>query len=246
VGYADVAVRRRAMNGRAGAVAIALALAFAPAASAAPGDPLASLDATVARFWAPEIGGAARPHFIRERTLAFEARLGAMAERTEGNGEGYEERHVRDALERHVAEDVLAALAEKLIAESPLGLRPTQEDLARIEQDLAAVDDQELGGRSRVAAAAAAEELDLSALDAVLERQTMAAWYVDRAITPILQPSEEHLREVFRSSAHPFRGQAYEPIRAALKRWLVAERLRVAEGAFFQAARAHIIIIVAR
>jgi len=74
----------------------------------------------------------------------------------------------------------------------------------------------------------------------------MAAWYLDRAVTPILEPSEEHLREVFRSSAHPFRGQPFEQARPALRRWLVAERLRAAESAFFQAARVHIRIIVSR
>jgi hypothetical protein len=97
-----------------------------------------------------------------------------------------------------------------------------------------------------VGAAAAAEQLNASVIDALLRRQTLAAWYLDRAVTPILQPSEEHLREVFRSSAHPFRGQPFEEARTGLRRWLIAERMRVAESAFFQGARAHVRIIVSR
>jgi len=204
------------------------------------------VERTVARFSAPEIGGAAHPRFVEERTLAFEARLELMAETAEGAGEGYQERHVRDALERHVGEELLASLANKLIAESPPSRRPTEAELAQLQEDLGGPELDRLGGRARVAVAAAAEQLDASAVDALLRRRTFAAWYLDRAVTPILQPSEEHLREVFRSSAHPFRGQPFDRIRPALRRWLVGERLRTAESAFFQAARAHVRIIVSR
>jgi len=126
----------------------------------APAEPRPVVERTVARFSAPEIGGAARPHFVEERTLAFEARLEVMAEKAEGTGDAYQERHVRDALERHVGEDILASLAGKLIVESPPARKPTEADLARIEQDLGATEFDELGGRARVEAAAAAEQLD--------------------------------------------------------------------------------------
>lgn len=221
-------------------------LATALASSVALADPRPVVERTVARFSAPEIGGAAHPHFVEERTLAFEARLEVMAEKGEGIGEAYQERHVRDALERHIGEELLASLANKLIAESPPGRKPTEADLAQIEQDLALAELDQLGGRAHIEAAAAAEQLDLSAADAFFQRQAMAAWYLDRAVTPLLQPSEEHLREVFRSSAHPFRGQPFDQARPALRRWLIAERLRAAESAFFQAARAHVRIIVSR
>ena len=232
-------MRRRAAWG------VALAAALSPrGAKAAEPHPVA--ERTVARFSAPEIGGAAHPHFVEQRELAFEARLEAMAEKVEGVGEAYQERHVRDALERHIGEELLASLASKLIAESPQAKRPTEVDLAQIEEDLASAELDRLGGRARVEAAATAEQLDLSSVDVLLKRQAMAAWYLDRAVTPILQPSEEHLREVFRSSAHPFRGRPFEQVRQALRRWLVGERLHAAEGAFFQAARAHVRIIVSR
>lgn len=221
-------------------------LAAVVSSNGAMAEPRPVVDRTVARFSAPEIGGAAHPRFVEERSLAFEARLEVMAERAEGIGETYQERHVRDALERIVGEELLASLANKLIAESPPSRRPTEAELSQVETDLSATELEQLGGRARVEAAAAAEQLDASVIDELLKRQTLAAWYLDRAVTPILQPSEEHLREVFRSSAHPFRGQPFEQARTGLRRWLIAERMRVAESAFFQGARAHVRIIVSR
>ena len=76
------------------------------------------VDRTVVRFHAPETGGTAQPRFITERTLAFEARLEAMAGTPEGIGDGYQEHDVRAAVERHVAEELLAGLADRLIADS--------------------------------------------------------------------------------------------------------------------------------
>jgi hypothetical protein len=228
------------------ASACGIALAAVLFSSAAMSEPRPAVARTVARFSAAEIGGAAHPRFIEERMLAFEARLESMAEKAEGTGDGYQERHVRDALEHHVGEELLASLANKLIVESPPSKRPTEAELARVEQDLGTAELDRLGGRERVEAAAAVEQLDPSVVDALLRRQAMSAWYLDRAVTPILQPSDDHLREVFRSSAHPFRGQPFEQARTALRRWLVAERLHAAESAFFQAARAHVRIIVSR
>jgi len=63
-------------------------------------------------------------------------------------------------------------------------------------------------------------------------------------VSPLLHPSEEQLRDVFRSSAHPYRGQPFEGVRGALGRWFVIERVRVAENAFLQGARSRVRIIV--
>jgi hypothetical protein len=204
------------------------------------------LDRAVVRFYSPETGGTARPRFVGERTLAFEARLESMAERPEGVGDGYQERHVRAALEHHVAEEMLASLAHKLIAGSAPGRRPSPADLLRVGQDLGAALFERLGGRAQVEAAARTEELDASELDAILRRQALAAWYLDRALSPILRPTEEQLREVFRTSAHPFRGRPYDQVRDELSRWFVVERIRVAESAFFQGARTRVTVVVTR
>jgi hypothetical protein len=206
----------------------------------------AVVDRAVVRFYAPETGGTARPRFVDQRVLAFEARLEALAEKPEGYGADYQERHVRAALDHHVGEEMLDSLAHKLIGGSPPARRPSDADLARIEEDLGSALFDRLGGSAQVEGAAAAEQLDASELATVLRRQALAAWYLDRAVSPLLQPTDEQLREVYRTSAHPFRGRPFDEIRAALARWFVIERVRVAETAFYQGARTRVVVIVMR
>ncbi len=231
---------------------LSAALAVAPAARAEGEgpqpviEPAVRVDRTVVRFYAPETGGAAHPRFVLERTLAFEARLSAMAQRAEGTGEGYQDRDVRDALDHHVAEEMLASLANDLVSESPADKRPSNEELARVDRDIGAAFTERLGGRERVEQAARAEQIETAEIDRILRRQARAAWYIDRTVTPILEPSEEQLRDVFRSSAHPYRGQPFDEVRAALQRWFVVERVRVAEVAFLQGARSRVRVIVTR
>jgi len=148
------------------------------------------VDRTVVRFYSPETGGAANPRFIFERVLAFEARLAQMAETSEGIGEAYGERDVREAIDHDIAEQI---------------------------------------GSTEV--------------DAMIRRAALAAFYVDRAVTPILHPSDEQLRSVYRASAHPYHGQPFERVRGELERWFVIERIRVAESAYLQAARSRVRII---
>jgi len=206
----------------------------------------AVVDRAVVRFITAETGGAERPRFVFERTLALEARLELMAERPEGLGEGYDERHVRAALDNDIGEEVLTALAQKLISGSPAARRPTERDLSRLEEELTLALYERLGGQGRVGAAAAAEQLDASEVKALWRRRALAAFYVDRAVTQVLEPSEEQLREVFRTSAHPYRGKPFEEVRTPLRRWFIAERLRAAESAFMQGARARLRIVLTR
>jgi hypothetical protein len=230
-----------------GAGLVALAALLTPGAATAETAPVhAVLDRAVVRFYAPETGGTAHPRFVDQRTLAFEARLESMAERPEGIGDGYQERHVRAALEHHVGEEMLASLAHKLIGGSPANRRPSEEDLAKVGQDLGDALFERLGGKAQVEAAAAAEQLDAPELDAILRRQALAAWYLDRAVSPILQPTDEQLREVFRTSTHPYRGRPFDEIRTELARWFVMERVRAAETAFYQGARTRVVVIVTR
>jgi hypothetical protein len=229
---------------RAAALLLMLAL-LAPRRASAETAPHAVVDRAVVRFIAPETGGAAHPGFVLERTLALEARLEAMAE-SGGIGDGYRERDVRAALEHDVAEQMLASLADKLIADSPAEKRPGLSEVPRVEQQLGPALLERLGGRARVDEAAQAEQTDAAEVDALLHRAALAAWYLDRAVTPILHPSDEQLRDVFRTSAHPYRGQTYEQAREALSRWFVVERVRVAESAFLQSARSRVRIIIPR
>jgi hypothetical protein len=217
-------------------LSIALCLTVTRDAQSAP----ATVDRTVARFFSAETGGAEYPRFVYERVLAFEARLAAMATMPEGIGESYGAREVREALDRHVAEEILSSLADKLIADSPPDKRPSAGELAAVLRDVGGALAERLGGRTRIDAAARAEAIEANEVEAIVRRNAMAAWYLDRAVSPLLHSSEEQLRVVFRSSAHPYRGRPFEQVREALERWFVAERLQAAESAFLQAARSRV------
>jgi hypothetical protein len=203
-------------------------------------------DRAVVRFFSPETGGAAYPRFVLERVLALEARLEAMGANAQGIGDGYDESDVRAALERHIAEELLASLADRLIADSPPARRPTPSELASVERDVTAAWVERLGGRGRVDDAARAEQLSPSEVDDVLRRSALAAWYIDRAVLPILHPSDEQLRDLYRTALHPYRDRPFDQVRSALERWFVVERARVAEGAFLQSARSRLKVIVTK
>src|SRR5262245_17275701 len=85
----------------------------APRAQASPdGSGAQLLDRVVVRWYAPETGGIARPQYVFERELAFEARLEAFTDPDpDADPAGFRERHVRAALDRHIAETLLASLA---------------------------------------------------------------------------------------------------------------------------------------
>jgi hypothetical protein len=230
-------------------LALAIAALLLVSAAAEGGDaaaqPGGTVDRVVVRFLSPETGGAERPQFVLERTLAFEARLEAMAQGP-GIGDGYDERDVRAALEHDIGEQMLASLAEKLIADSPADKRPGLDEVPAVEREVGGALVERLGGRARVDQAADAEHLDGGDFGALLHRAALASWYLDRAVTPILHPSDEQLRDVYRTSAHPYRGQPFEKVRDALSRWFVVERVRVAEAAFLQSARSRVKITITR
>lgn len=188
------------------------------------------IDGVALRFFAPEVGGATHPRFISDRTLAFEARLEAKAE--DPTYKAVQDRHVRAAIERHVTEEILASL--------PMERAPDAEEVMRTSNELRAALVQRIGGDFALTQEAATEGIAPEEVNAMLIRRARAALYVHRAIAPILYPSEEELREVFRTASHPFHAQKFEEARVALTRWLVEERLRSAESAYYQAARTRI------
>ena len=193
--------------------------------------PIATMiDGTAVRFFAPESGGSAKPRFISYRLLAFEARLEAKAE--DSGYKTYQERHVRSAIERHVTEEVLASL--------PLEHTPDAAELERIASELRAALVLRVGGEEALTQQAAAEGITTHELDGVLVRRARAALYIHRMITPILYPSEEELREVFRTANHPFHAQKFDDARTQFQRWFVEERLKAAEAAYYQSARTRI------
>jgi hypothetical protein len=195
------------------------------------------VDRVVVRWYAPETGGVERPQFVFERELAFEARIEALADPDTEPGP-YAERHVRAALDRHIAEALLSHL--------PIVPAPRPHEIAARAEAARAVIEQRTHGRARLEAAAAAEGISSDELDTLLRRQARASLYLDRMVAPMLEPSELELRTLLRSGATPFSGQPFERIRGALQRWVVGQRVGQALEVFSQNARPRLTITFVR
>jgi hypothetical protein len=202
-------------------------------ASAAP----VTIDRAVVRFDAPETGGISHPQFVFERELAFEARIEALADSDRAERKSaYLDRHIRSALERHIAEELLSHL--------PMDPEPEQSEIARRVLAARAVLEQRVGGAADLATAAGAEGLDTAEVDRLVLREARASLYLDRMVAPMLEPSEAELREVHRATSNPFRSQRFDDVAEPLRRWFVGQRLEAALGAFYQNARARVHIVV--
>jgi hypothetical protein len=213
---------------------LAIAILVAPGAVlAAP----VTLDRTVVRFDAPETGGTSRPQFVFERELAFEARIEALADsdRTEQKS-AYLDRHVRSALERHIAEELLAHL--------PMDPEPERDEVSRRLLATRAILEQRVGGAAELLNAARAEGLAPGEVERLVLREARASLYLDRMVAPMLEPSEAELREVHRATSNPFRGQRFDDVAQSLRQWYVGQRLEAALGAFYQNARSRVHLVV--
>ncbi len=190
------------------------------------------VDRAVVRFYSPETGGAERPRFVTARLLAFEARLVAMGEAGGPVTVPIDERHVRAALDHHIAEELLANL--------PLQRQPTRTEVLGLIEDTRADFASRVGGTNALQSALAQEGVDTAELELLVLRRVRAAMYVDHALVSILHPSDDQLREVFRTAAHPYRGKVYEAVKSELLRWFTFERLRVTESTFLQQAKSRV------
>jgi hypothetical protein len=220
---------------RAVAIGVLSALLWASTVAAEP----IVVDRAVVRFVAPETGGVRSPRFIFERTLAFEARLEALADPDRDrskDGPPFRERHVRAALERHVAETLLSSLR--------IEPEPSAKDLARQTEAARRMLFERCGGPIPVTDAARAEGVDSRELTSILRRQARASLYLDRMVAPMLAPSDAELRNIHRSTQNPFREHEFDDIEPALRRWYVSKRLGLALESFFENARSRVEISV--
>ena len=211
-----------------------LVLALAGSLSAEP----TTVDRAVVRFVAPETGGARRPRFVFERELAFEARLEALSDPDRGalGDAPYRDRHVSAALDRHIAETILATL--RIEPEPTLGELEHQSELAhRMLGDRAGCEDALDDARR-------AEGISERELGRLLAQKARASLYLDRMVTPMLQPSEAELRSIHKSTSTPFSNAPFDTIRPALLRWYVSRRLNAALASFFENARSRIEVTV--
>jgi hypothetical protein len=192
------------------------------------------VDRAVASFTAPEIGGAAWPRFIWQRELAFLARLEALADTSfvPDANKPYQERHVRAAFERVIAETVLASF--------DIDPNPTRDELKQRALSARLIAAQRIGGVPVLAAAALQEGIADGELWRIFQRQARASLYLDRMVTPMLEPSEAELRTVYQAGTTPFGDQPFEQVEQSLRRWYVGRRLAGALGAFYESARSRI------
>ncbi len=211
-----------------------LALSFVPSSGGA--RPLI-VDRAVVRFIAPETGGVRSPRFVFERTLAFEARIEALSDPDRvvtDKALPFRERHIRSALERHIAETLLASLR--------IDPEPSEKELARQTEGARRILFERIGGVGPLEEAARAEGIDSRELTSILRRQARASLYLDRMVAPMLNPSDAELRNIHNMVQTPFRNQPFDRIEPAIRRWYIARRLANALQAFFQGARSRVTI----
>jgi hypothetical protein len=199
----------------------------------------ALVDRAVVRFASRETGGIASPRFIFERQLAFEARLEALSEgqgRDGADAEPYRDRHVRAALERHIAETVLET--QSIVpppTEAVVAARMDQARLSLIER---------VGGLVPLTEAARAEGIADSEVSRLVRRQALASLYLDQMVAPMLNPTETELRSVHETQRTPFSGRPFADIEPGLRRWYVGGRLAAALEAFYDGLRTRLSVNV--
>ena len=191
-----------------------------------------TFDRAAVRFTAPETGGSSSPRFLFDRQVAFLVRVEALME--DGQlSDDYIDRHLRPTVERHIAEQLLAALQVR--SEEP----PRLPDLvAGARRDL-----EEQIGAERFTACLAAEGITDGELEMMLRDRARAMTYVDREVTPLLQPSESELYAAFRSAVHPYRAAKYEAVRAKFLRWYVLTRFRTLTLDYLQGVKSRTTIV---
>jgi hypothetical protein len=226
--------RRFAVARRSVLAALASAAVLALTAAGAAGAEPLLVDRTVVRFEAPELGGARSPRFVSARLLAFEARVEALAD-PDRTGAAYRERHVSAALERHIAETLLASLR--------IEPEPKPDELRAQTDSARRLTEERVGGADALRAAAAAEGIGQRELVALFQRQARASLYLDRMVAPMLAPSDAELRALFRNEKTPYRDAPFETVLPGLRRWYVSTRLQAALAAYYQNARSRLIVV---
>jgi hypothetical protein len=220
------------------AFALLITAAIAPGHAAAEARaPAVLVDRVVVRWHAPETGGVAKPELVFERELAFEARIEALSD-PDPDPTPFADRHVRSALDRHIAETLLASL--------PILPVPEAREIAGRAEAARGVLEQRCRGRDKLIAAAKAEGIGSDEIDALLRRQARASLYLDRMVAPMLVPSDAELRALLRTGATPFTGKPFDEVAEGLGRWVVGQRLSEAITAYYQTARSRVVVTIVR
>lgn len=217
------------------AAAVALAtLAFgAPARGQGTATAGSLVDRAFVRYVSPETGGGSRPRFLTEHEAALFARIEALIEDGGVNGD-FLDRFGRVAVDRVIAEDMLAALQVERGIEPP--------ELPKLTREARETLEARVGGADALANALKAEGISDAELETVMRRRARATYYADRSLAPIIKPPEEELYNAFRTLTHPYRTMKYEEARQRFARWYAYERLRTLEIDFVQSARSRLLV----
>jgi hypothetical protein len=148
----------------------------------------------------------------------------------------YPERYVRAALDRHIAESLLASL--------PVQPPVAPQEIAARAEAARAVLEQRVRGRDRLIAAAAAEGISSDELDTLLRREARASLYLDRMIAPMLEPSPVELRALHQAGATPFKNDEFERVQPALVRWYIGQKLSKAIETYYSNARNRVTLVM--
>jgi len=193
------------------------------------------LDRVVVRFSAPEGAGRQRPYFIYERELAFEARLVALTDSAFAHRrEPFRRHHLQAALERRIAETLLAALP----IEPPLSDTVIDEQIEMAKTMVW----EACGGQEQVTAAAKAEGISSLEQRALYRRRALASLYLHQMVAPMLVPSQLELRRAHRAGQGPLSDQTFDVAEPVLRRWYVERSLRAAVTTYYQNARSRLSI----
>ena len=171
------------------------------------------------------------------RELAFEARVEALT-RGEAKRVPYLDKHVQQALERHITEVILAR--------SPVDKTPTPKEVAILAERARLIIEQRVGGRTVLNKAASTEGITADELNALLRRRARAAWYLDRMVAPMLAPSELELRGAHRRRQTPYSDEPFDKVLPKLKRWYVSRKLDDALVRYFRNVRGRVTIAIIR
>lgn len=222
------------------------------------------VDRVVVRWISRATGGVQQPQFITARELAFEARVEAIVENRGRRGPPYLDKHVRSALERRIAETMLAQLPvdpkpsprqvaiyaesarrllEKRISEPILRLKADALKAAgrlNAETTAEARNEAEAQAAEILRRARSAEGIAPGELDTIMRRRARASWYLDKTVAPMLRPSELDLREVHQRGETPFTERSFDDAADDLRQWYVASRLATALDRYFRSVRSKV------
>lgn len=218
-------------------IAVAALVLWSRTSLAESSAPRVLIDRVVVRWHAPETGGVGKPQVVFERELAFEARIEALADPEPDMG-AFADRHVRTALDRHIAETLLASM--------PVVPMPEALEIAQRAEFARKVLEQRCRGRDKLIEAAKAEGISSEEMDALLRREARASLYLERMVAPMLVPSEAELRALLRTGTTPYTGKPFEDVRVALGEWVVGVRLSEAVRTYYQTARSRVVTTIIR